>query len=83
MWFSLHDVQNLMVIPAKQYWKQLYAAAGHTTWDVRIDPPIYLVLAQRTGSQRNGFFFGDEGMANRVAKAMIHAVELCGGGNKR
>jgi streptogramin lyase len=29
-----------------------------------------------------GFTFRDEEMANRVAKAMRHAVDLCGGGNK-
>jgi hypothetical protein len=28
------------------------------------------------------FIFRDEETANRVAKAMLHAVELCGGGNK-
>jgi hypothetical protein len=26
--------------------------------------------------------FRDEDMANRVAKALVHAVELCGGGGK-
>ena len=29
-----------------------------------------------------GLVFRDEEMANRVAKAIIHAVELCGGGQK-
>jgi hypothetical protein len=28
------------------------------------------------------WFFVDEDVANRVAKAMLHAVELCGGGAK-
>lgn len=28
------------------------------------------------------FQFTDEDIANRIAKAMIHAVELCGGGSK-
>jgi len=28
------------------------------------------------------WFFSDEDVANRVAKAMIHAVELCGSGSK-
>ena len=28
------------------------------------------------------FNFRDEDMANRMAKAMVHAVELCGGGSK-
>jgi hypothetical protein len=26
--------------------------------------------------------FRDEDAANRVAKALVHAVELCGGGSK-
>jgi hypothetical protein len=30
----------------------------------------------------NVAFFREEDMANRVAKAMVHAVELCGGGSK-
>jgi hypothetical protein len=28
------------------------------------------------------FYFHDEDTADRVAKALVHAVELCGGGNK-
>jgi hypothetical protein len=28
------------------------------------------------------FHIGQEEMANRIAKAMVHAVELCGGGSK-
>jgi hypothetical protein len=31
----------------------------------------------------NGLTIRDEETANRVAKAMIHAVELCGGGAKK
>jgi len=29
-----------------------------------------------------GLLFRDEEMADRIAKAMLHAIELCGGGNK-
>jgi len=32
--------------------------------------------------KENKFIFRDEETANRVAKAMVHAVELCGGGSK-
>jgi hypothetical protein len=32
--------------------------------------------------QQMGFSFRDEQTADRIAKAMTHAVELCGGGNK-
>jgi hypothetical protein len=31
-------------------------------------------------SKKDGFVFRDEDTANRVAKAMTHAMELCGGG---
>jgi hypothetical protein len=30
----------------------------------------------------NTLVFFDEQLANRVAKALVHAVELCGGGTK-
>jgi len=30
----------------------------------------------------NSFVFFDEQLANRMAKAMVHAVELCGGGSE-
>jgi len=33
-------------------------------------------------SKEIDYTFRDENTANRVAKAMVHAVELCGGGNK-
>jgi hypothetical protein len=80
--FSLHNVQDLTVMPAEQDFKKEYAAAGHPTWDARVDPPLFLVIARKAGSQGNGFYFPSEELANRVAKALVHAVELCGGGSK-
>jgi hypothetical protein len=80
--FSLRDVQDLAVMPEEQDIRSAYAASGHPTWDPRVDPPLFLVVARRTGNQANGFYFPSEELANRIAKAMVHAVELCGGGNK-
>jgi hypothetical protein len=80
--FSLRDVQDLVVMTAEQAWKQRFAADGHPAWDAKIDPPVFLVEARRAGNQNNGFYFPSEEMANRVAKALVHAVELCGGGQK-
>jgi uncharacterized protein (DUF2384 family) len=37
---------------------------------------------RENGNKENRFTFREEEMANRVAKAMVHAVELCGGGAK-
>jgi hypothetical protein len=79
---SFRDVLDLAVMPEEQEFKKGYAAAGHPTWNPRVDPPLFLVVARRAGNQANGFLFVDEDTANRVAKAMVHAVELCGGGSK-
>jgi hypothetical protein len=69
-------------MPAEQDFKKKYAAAGHPNREPRIDPPLFLVVARRAANQAIGFYFPSEEMANRLAKAMVHAVELCGGGNK-
>jgi hypothetical protein len=57
-------------------------ANGHPALDKRQDPPYFAVTAKLKGDTETPFFFTSEDMANRVAKAMVHAVELCGGGNK-
>ncbi|MGA3161546.1 MAG: hypothetical protein ABSC77_10035 [Terracidiphilus sp.] len=80
--YNLHDVVDLVVMIAEQDWKKRAAAAGHPTWNPRFDPPMFLVMVRRAGNQENGFYFSDEDTANRIAKAMVHAVELCGGGSK-
>jgi hypothetical protein len=55
------------------------AAAGHTTWDARVDPAIFDLVVKGQGNTEYYFFFTSEDTANRAAKAMGHAVELCGG----
>jgi hypothetical protein len=51
------------------------------TRESRIAPPLFALAAKRPKQGENVFLFSDEDMANRVAKAMIHATELCGGGS--
>jgi hypothetical protein len=46
------------------------------------DPPLFVLKVRKTDKGTSGFNFFDEQLANRVAKAMVHAVELCGGGRK-
>ena len=52
--------------------------SGH----VSITQGNHAPVTKDASNKTNGFTFRDEDMANRVAKAMVHAVELCGGGNK-
>jgi hypothetical protein len=76
------DVQDLTVATVEDDIKTTDAALGYTTRSYRADPPIFVLRLRRTGTGSNAFDFTDEDLANRVAKAMVHAVELCGGGNK-
>jgi len=48
----------------------------HTSSTKGGNPPV----EKDTMSKMDGFTFADEDIATRVAKAMTHAMELCGGG---
>jgi len=61
---SLHDVQDVVVMTAEQSWKLSFLSAGHSTWDARIDPPMFQVVARKAGNQGSGFYFVDEEMAS-------------------
>lgn len=78
---TLHGIEDLVVKNGEQDQKRIDADNGHPTWDSKIDPPIFVLVA-RSREQEIELNFRDEDMANRVAKALLHAVELCGGGNK-
>ncbi len=54
-------------------------ASGAPEWSFKIEPPIITLLVRKNTKETNVLRFSDEDMANRVAKAMLHAVELCGG----
>ena len=58
-------------------------ANGNPALDKRQDPPYFAVTAKLKGNTETPLFFSSEEMANRIAKAMVHAVELCGGGNNK
>jgi hypothetical protein len=81
---NLREVEDLVVRTGEQEKKTIDSEEGHLTYTARFDPPIFFVVVRRSqdeGSQ-DAFLFSKEDMANRVAKAMVHAVELCGGGSK-
>jgi hypothetical protein len=81
-WFSLKDVEELTVKTREQELKELGTQAGLPELTVRVDPPVFVLSIKRTEGPTNLFYLFDEALANRIAKAMVHAVELCGGGNK-
>jgi tetratricopeptide (TPR) repeat protein len=82
-WFYLKNVEDVVILPLDQEQKELNAAVGHPSWSSQVDPAVFVLKVRRKDlSKSNSFYFFDEQMANRVAKAMVHGVELCGGGGK-
>jgi TonB family protein len=81
--FSFHDVVDLSVMTGEQYLMKLHgASADSPREDNRFDPPIFYLVLRGERYNAAWFLFTNDDTANRVAKAMVHAVELCGGGNK-
>jgi hypothetical protein len=77
--FNLHDVQDLTLSTGDQRQNKNDVAAGHPTWDAKVVPPVFDLIVRGKENAEFYFFFFDEDTANRVTKAMGHAVELCGG----
>ena len=77
--FNLHDVQDLTLITGDERQNNNDLAAGHPTWNAKVDPPVFDLIVRGKETTEFYFFFFDGDVANRVTKAMGHAVELCGG----
>ena len=77
--FSLHDVEDLTFTTGDLRQNKQDAVAGHTTWSAKVDPPLFDLVVQEQEKAEHYFLFADEDTANRFAKAMGHAVDLCGG----
>jgi tetratricopeptide (TPR) repeat protein len=76
----LNSIEVLSVVEAKNR-----AAAMAGTPNVVVSqssPDVFLVDAIRADGSANFIYFYDQDNANRVAKALTHAMELCGGGSK-
>lgn len=80
--FLLSTIKDVVIIPRKQLLKNVNTKNGHPTWDAMINPPVSVVAAQQSDNGEFYFYVLDDGAADRITKAMNHAVTLCGGGNK-
>lgn len=79
--FSLRDVQEIVVKPFEQHGTERLAKNGSPNVIVTsTSPSITALVVRRSHREENVFLFTDADLADRVAKAMLHAVELCGGG---
>jgi hypothetical protein len=81
-WFGLNAVREVVVRSGDEHLKKVNEDAGQPQVVAHVEPPHWVVVLRRGGRSENVFVFKDEVMANRVARALLHAVDLCGGGKK-
>jgi hypothetical protein len=79
---NLKDVRDFILLPQEQNQKRIDTRNGHPAWDSQIKPGLFTIVTRRPKGLENAFLFSEEDMAKRVATALKHAIELCGGGNK-
>ena len=82
-WFTLRDVQDIVVRTLAQYRTEMNARVGLPNLiATSVNPPLTALLVRSRHGAIDFFPFTDADLADRVAKALTHAVELCGGGSK-
>ena len=80
---DLHNVQKFVLKPYYQFQTEQDAAAGNPNIITpSTSPPLTALEIFEKHGPLGQFPFTDPTLADRVAKALTHAVELCGGGNK-
>jgi hypothetical protein len=80
--FSLREVQDIVVRPFEQHETEYFAGTGANIAVTSTSPPVTVLMVRRPHSEMNFFDLTDAALADRLAKALTHAIELCGGGSK-
>jgi hypothetical protein len=76
---SFKDAQRMEVLTVEEADNRSFAASAKET--IVQPTPYELKLYLSSTKKPLEFYFFDQDLANRVAKAMVHTTELCGGGN--
>jgi hypothetical protein len=78
---QMRDVKRIFVRTMEQEVNSSGIFTDHPEVSVKSSPPVFVVGPERPGSnERSAFFFLNDAQANKMAKALIRAAELCGGG---
>lgn len=82
--YTFSQYEEVIVKPAEQYLTEMNAKGGSPNSIINsTNPPTVALLMRHSNTSLFDFFFlTDASIADRVAKAMTHAIELCGGGKK-
>jgi len=77
-WIPFGELVDVQVMSMEQNLRTGDAENGHASWMSQVSPPVFVVRSVRKDGG-NELIFTDEAMADRVAKAIAHAAQLCGG----
>ncbi|HME57483.1 MAG TPA: hypothetical protein VKF63_04035 [Terracidiphilus sp.] len=83
VFINLREVQNISVLPDEQDWQMYLVRTGDSTKTVKDVPDITALVFKLNNGKDPTIRFYEQELADRVAKALVHAVELCGGGPKQ
>jgi hypothetical protein len=76
-------INSIEVLPVVEAKNRAAAVAGMPNIVVsQTSPNVSVVEAIRADGSENSIYFYDQDTAGRVAKALTHAMEICGGGGK-
>jgi hypothetical protein len=78
---NLKDVKKIMIVSEEQLQNQIIAQEpAWISYRISVVPPVRVLLLLKAEDWRyplGDFLFLDDDLANRMAKAFAHAVELC------
>lgn len=77
---SLKKIEGVSIMTKDQALRQTSAQTEPPGASFQVTPPSFVLRVKREQGQVSDLDFHEEAIANRVAKAMLHAVSLCGGG---
>ena len=80
--FSLKDAHEVMMTTEDQSLKEANSKRGNPETAFRTDPPVFSIFVKGKNAGLASFKLYDGSLANRITTALLHAVELCGGGSK-
>jgi len=78
---NLRDVQSVRGAARRPGLADVPCETGDTTKTVKDVPDIYVLNIKLPRGVDHSIRIYEQEMADRIAKAMVHAVELCGGGS--
>jgi hypothetical protein len=66
------------VLPMDRYLTESAVKSGHDSWSAKVSPSLFVLHITKSDKNESNYVFPDEDTADHLAKALMHAAELCG-----